>query len=608
MNKKNINKKLLFITILPILLIIFFIYVLKDYLSLFNKSIFFLILALILFTFISVILFIYSNTFKHKKLYLTSIFCICLISLICIIFGFITLKINNSLSSIYNDDSYYDVDGYISYNSQNKSYDSIDELINISNLNIGVIKNKDNDYLGKEYIESNYNNPNLIYYEDDFSLFKDLVDNNTLDIALFDKYYKMSVNSNKEYQYTKYLNNIVDISSFKDHIKSNKEDLSNNSFNILLIGYAPENEEETIGLADSIMIATINLDSLSVNFTSVARSSDVKFACAGGIRSKINETITYGKKCLIDTVSDLLDTNINYYVEINFRGVVDIVNAINGIVVDNPVEFVGQTSSALRGTKTILVPAGENVLLDGEQALAFARERNAYSSLDDLQRQLNQQQVLSRIIEKLLSDKNIIEILDVIDVVGDNVKTNISKSQILNILNRILTIKDNTGISLFNKLSFTSRQIVGTYVESYDYYLKMPLWVYRIYDKSINDCTSKINDTLANNYNINNINQDYCLNIFAEYPYIVDTQDIDYSNEILPDENMPNYYPLFIGENLEYTIQWANENNVDLNITYIDDTSDKYDKDKIGQVISQSVQYGSIVDLYKECTIEVIGE
>ena len=75
------------------------------------------------------------------------------------------------------------------------------------------------------------------------------------------------------------------------------------------------------------------------------------------------------------------------------------------------------------------VQAGENVLLDGQQALAFSRTRKTDSN-GDVSRVARQRQVINALIEKCL-DASLSEINEVADVILANVRTNISQKSIL---------------------------------------------------------------------------------------------------------------------------------------------------------------------------------
>ena len=73
--------------------------------------------------------------------------------------------------------------------------------------------------------------------------------------------------------------------------------------------------------------------------------------------------------------SRLFDVNIDYYAKINFKGVVQLVDALGGIDVDVDYSICEQNSSRKWGKNTIYVEKGRQHL-NGEQALAFARNRH----------------------------------------------------------------------------------------------------------------------------------------------------------------------------------------------------------------------------------------
>jgi LCP family protein required for cell wall assembly len=154
-----------------------------------------------------------------------------------------------------------------------------------------------------------------------------------------------------------------------------EQDLTSEPFTVLLIGNAD-------GLSDTMILCSVNPISMRVTMSSLARDSYVPITCYGGAYNKLNSANAVSRDCLISTIEELVGVSIDYYVETNFEGVVEIVDALGGIVVDNDTEFVGQTSSSTRGTYTVWVPAGDDVVLNGEQALAFARERYAYATGD----------------------------------------------------------------------------------------------------------------------------------------------------------------------------------------------------------------------------------
>ena len=67
---------------------------------------------------------------------------------------------------------------------------------------------------------------------------------------------------------------------------------------------------------------------------SIPRDLYVPIACNNNRYAKINSSAAYGSSCVINTVQQLTDVNIDYYVKINFTGVVKLIDAIGGITVD----------------------------------------------------------------------------------------------------------------------------------------------------------------------------------------------------------------------------------------------------------------------------------
>ena len=50
-------------------------------------------------------------------------------------------------------------------------------------------------------------------------------------------------------------------------------------------------------------------------------------------------------------MKQLLDVDVDFYFESNFHGIIEIVDALGGVIIDNPKEFVGQDSSDERGRR-----------------------------------------------------------------------------------------------------------------------------------------------------------------------------------------------------------------------------------------------------------------
>lgn len=532
-------------------------------------------------------------------------------------------KLNKTVNSVIENDTveqYETITGVFTYYTKSesgKTFDSLDDLKSVSNLKVGVIT--DDGYgtgtIAQSILEENGIDARVTVYSTAEDLLSGLVgseEDENVDVAVFPTSYRSRWLSDSEVSdaYSSYLENMVDFYSFEEKVKvgdneTANQDLTVEPFNILLIGFAPEDEAMTIGLADTIIVATINPQTFTVSMTSVARDTYTELACARGTRQKINAARGYSKQCLMDTVGELLDLDINYYMEVNFLGVVEIVDAIGGIVVDNPVAFVGQTASGIRGEITVYVPAGENVPLDGEGALAFARERHAYAD-GDFQRQKNQQMVISRIAEKLLAMSDVNQAIKVMEAAGSNMSTNLSLTQLTDIFNYLVKHKNTTGVTTYDMIDIRSLRLTGYSSWYYSYSMRLPQWIYRLYEGSITETKENIADVLGN-YTESEINQVSYLKFFASAPYSRGQLYSAYFDEAEIHEEMPAYYPNLTNMTYAEALAWASSNGVTLNVTFIDSSSSEYNASLDGQVVSQSPRQGALVSEYPTGSITVMG-
>lgn len=76
------------------------------------------------------------------------------------------------------------------------------------------------------------------------------------------------------------------------------------------------------------MLMSFNPKTLSSVLLSIPRDTYVPIACNNNRYAKINSSAAYGTGCVISTINKFLDINIDYYVKINFKGVVDLVEAV----------------------------------------------------------------------------------------------------------------------------------------------------------------------------------------------------------------------------------------------------------------------------------------
>lgn len=177
------------------------------------------------------------------------------------------------------------------------------------------------------------------------------------------------------------------------------------------------------GRSDVNMLATVNPTTHEVLLTSIPRDYYVQLHGTTGYRDKLTHAGIYGVQMSMQTLEDLLDIDIDYYLKVNFSTVVSLVDTIGGIDVYSDQQFVPWTN------RNITIPKG-NVHMDGAMALAFARERKSYAT-GDRHRVQNQQDVISAIIKKVSGSTVILtKYAEILDNLANCLTTNIGKNEI----------------------------------------------------------------------------------------------------------------------------------------------------------------------------------
>jgi LCP family protein required for cell wall assembly len=119
--------------------------------------------------------------------------------------------------------------------------------------------------------------------------------------------------------------------------------------------------------SDTIMVVRLDPATNHADMLSIPRDLVVPIAGTGD-EARINSAYSQGRQVLIDTLRDNFGIEVNHYVEIDFRGFQELVQAIGGVSLWLE-DAVKDRASGLYVTDRGCVT------LDGEQALAFARSR-----------------------------------------------------------------------------------------------------------------------------------------------------------------------------------------------------------------------------------------
>ena len=212
-------------------------------------------------------------------------------------------------------------------------------------------------------------------------------------------------------------------------------DISKDAFTVLVSGndsYGTLQDSNT--RSDANLLLTVNPKPGTILMTSIPRDyyvelicpdDDPELACPEGSYDKLTHSGLMGVKSTEETIEKALGIKINYNVRINFSSVVNLVDALDGIDLDIK---KGEEVDIFYVNSQPGLSVGKHHV-DGETALAFARERHAYADGDN-QRVRNQQKVFKAIFKRIISPKMITNYGKFMDAIAVAFDTNLSGDEI----------------------------------------------------------------------------------------------------------------------------------------------------------------------------------
>lgn len=248
-------------------------------------------------------------------------------------------------------------------------------------------------------------------------------------------------------------------------------------FTILLMGVDSTEEgltKNTVANGDSLILITFNPKTLNATMLSIPRDSYVPIACwSGKPENKITHAAAYGTDCMMSTIENYFDVKIDYYAKINFKGLVQLVNAMGGIDVDVPKDLCTDDSS--RGGEVCIKEGHQH--LDGEGALVLSRNRKQLVN-GDLGRGENQQLVIKAMIEKIKSIKSSSQFLKILDTISNNFDSNFTTDQILSFYSIAEDLMNNDLATKSDLVNIQQLYLQGSGQMIYDERARMVLWNY----------------------------------------------------------------------------------------------------------------------------------
>jgi LCP family protein required for cell wall assembly len=353
---------------------------------------------------------------------------------------------------------------------------------------------------------------------------------------------------------------------------------------------------------DTLMLITFNPKTLTATMFSIPRDTYVPIACRNGAKNKINSAAAYGTQCVLNTVSDFTGVDIDYYVKINFKGVVELVDALGGVEVNveaPDIKTYGnkvceQNSDRQFGSKIVCMEPGEQTL-NGEQALAYSRCRHLYL-LSDLARINHQQDVVQAISKKVVKMSSINEFQNVLNAISNNIATNMSTNQILSGYKVIKSMYKNA----LNGEEFLN--ITKTSLEVYN------LSVYLSSSGMYSSALGYYPDSLKA------IQKEMNVNLGKADPELIKTFSFSVNKEfeILPvgkgitGGETDGTLISFVNSTVGYTQAYCSKHNLKCNFEYVDETNEHYNNTyEDGMIGDQSVHQGTLLSNISSITFYV---
>lgn len=483
-----------------------------------------------------------------------------------------------------------------------------------NNSKIGLIsskRDKDNNELSTKLYKNKKLKNEIVEYEDYIKLLLDLY-NKEIDAVFVPGNFETLFRNEEGFE--NILNDTKVIYEYSE--KKKNEDLnlvSDKDFNepltFLFLGVDSEGDGLNANAAfngDTLMLMSFNPKTLSSVLLSIPRDTYVPIACNNNRYAKINSSAAYGTGCVISTINNFLNINIDYYVKINFKGVVDLVDAVDGIEVDVEAptymankyngKVCEQNSDREWGDKLVCM-APERQVLNGEQALAYARCRHMYIG-SDLDRVKHQQQVVEALANKVLHFNSIKEFQDILNAVSKNIATNMETDTILsgynvakNVLGNKLSGKDSLNIQKATLETYS----LNVYVPSQGRNTSAQGY----YESSLEDIKKAFNIVLGKEKEEPIKTFSFSVNETYEIYRPGKGKRSGQSGALLPN---------FIGKTVSEAQEFCKNNNITLDIKYVDSGNEHYNNQvSVGLIADQSVHKDVLLSTVSNLTIYVVN-
>lgn len=271
----------------------------------------------------------------------------------------------------------------------------------------------------------------------------------------------------------------IQTSTKVEETTSSKYSVNSGKFNVYISGIDTTGNISNVSRSDANILMSVNANTHEVLLTSIPRDYYVTLHSYGA-KDKLTHSGIYGVNETVKTAEDLLDTDINYYVRVNFTTVIKLVDKLGGIDVYSDYNFSRNGYNFKKGYNHI----------NGDAALVFSRERYSFAGGDN-QRVKNQQHVIEAVMKKVLNSTTLLtKYTDILDSLKGSFQTNIAQDDISSL------VKDQ--INNMSSWTIKSNSLTGTGASSSTYSMgSTKLYVMVPNSTSVTSAKEKIDEVLG---------------------------------------------------------------------------------------------------------------
>ena len=194
-------------------------------------------------------------------------------------------------------------------------------------------------------------------------------------------------------------------------------DQGDDPFSILLMGIDTGDMGRNYqGRSDTMMLMTVNPNSNETTIVSIPRDTYTEIV-GRGTMDKINHAYAFGgTEMALNTVQNLFDIPVDYFVSVNMEGLQQIIDAMGGVDITPNLTFDQGGYSFVEG---------QPVHMDGNMALEYSRMRKSDPN-GDYGRQERQRSVVEATVRKMASVESVLNYQGVLNSLSANMQTNMS--------------------------------------------------------------------------------------------------------------------------------------------------------------------------------------